>query len=91
MFSSKTLVGIAGGLALLMQAHSVPAEEGSLSTVKACSAIMPGSCATGRVRNTSTGKQVQLPNGNWIDCGSDCSRKLRKKSVDFWQEQMLQN
>jgi hypothetical protein len=52
---------------------------------------MAGKCTTGAVRNTTYGKQVQLPGGKWIDCAGDCSRKLRKNTVDFWQEQMLQN
>jgi hypothetical protein len=52
---------------------------------------MAGSCATGTIRNTAYGKQVQLPGGTWVDCAGDCREKLRKKTVDYWHEQMLQN
>ncbi len=52
---------------------------------------MAGKCATGMVRNTTYGKQVQLPGGTWVDCAAIVENKLRKKTVDYWHEQMLQN
>ena len=91
MFQLKTKAAIIVCCAVLMPTQSSFAVEGSLGKVKACSAVMAGRCATGTVRNTTYGKQVQLPGGTWVDCAGDCSGKLRKNTVDFWQEQMLQN
>jgi hypothetical protein len=88
---SKALLAIGAGCTALSFSLPVSAVEGRVGTVKACSAVMTGKCATGAVRNTAYGKQVQLPGGTWVDCAGDCSRKLRKQTVDFWQEQMLQN
>lgn len=90
MFPLKMTMAIVGCCAVLIPVQSALAVDG-LGTVKACSAVMKGKCATGKVRKTAYGNQVQLPGGTWIDCAGDCSRQLRKKTVDFWQEQMLQN
>jgi hypothetical protein len=76
--------------AAVLPTQSVLAVEGNVGTVKACSPIT-GQCATGAVRKTAYGQQVRLPGGTWVDCAGDCRRKLRKQTVDFWQEQMLQN
>jgi hypothetical protein len=50
--------------------------------------------ASGPVRD---GK-VRLPGGTWVDCAGgpkvslgDCRDTLRKKTVDFWYEQKLNN
>jgi hypothetical protein len=91
MFQLKTKAAIIVCCAVLMPAQSSFAVEGSLGKVKACSDVMAGSCATGTIRNTAYGKQVQLPGGTWVDCAGDCREKLRKKTVDYWHEQMLQN
>lgn len=91
MFQMKTTMAIIGCCAVLLPMQSALAVEGRLGTVKACSAVLAGKCATGVVRNTTYGQQVQLPGGTWVDCAGDCRRKLRKSTVDFWQEQMLHN
>ncbi|MBY0226518.1 MAG: hypothetical protein K2Q28_11995 [Hyphomicrobium sp.] len=83
-------MAIIGFLAALVPAQSSFAVEGNLGKVKACSPITD-KCATGAVRNTAYGQQVQLPGGKWVNCAGDCSRKLRKNTVDFWQYEMLQN
>jgi hypothetical protein len=91
MSQLKMTMAIIGCWAVLIPTQSSIAVEGSLSKVKACSDVMAGKCATGTVRNTAYGKQVQLPGGTWVDCAGDCREKLRKKTVDYWHEQMLQN
>lgn len=84
-------IAITGFSAIAISSHSALAIDAPRGTVRACSAVMKGHCATGAVRNTAYGQQVQLPGGAWVDCGDDCSRKLRKKTVDLWKEKMLQN
>lgn len=91
MFQVKTKAAIIVCCAVLMPTQSSFAVEGSLGKVKTCSAVMMGKCATGAVRNTAYGKQVQLPGGTWVYCAGDCREILRKKTVDYWHEQMLQN
>ena len=39
----------------------------------------------GLVRRGPAGLQVQLPGGNWIDCGRSCKQTLRQQTVDFWE------
>ena len=63
MFQLKMKMAVIGCCAVLMPAHSSFAVEGSLGKVKACSDVMAANCATGTVRNTAYGKQVQLPGG----------------------------
>ena len=41
----------------------------------------------GAVRQTSLGRQVQLPGGSWIYCKRGCSETLRAETVDFWEAQ----
>ena len=40
--------------------------------------------ATGAVRQTSLGPQVQLPGGSWVYCRTSCTDTLRVETVDFW-------
>ena len=42
---------------------------------------------SGPVRRSSTGWQVRLPRGTWIDCVRSCSETLRRQTVDFWESQ----
>jgi hypothetical protein len=88
---SKALLAVGAGCTALFVSLPASAVEGRVGSIKACSQVMSGKCATGAVRNTALGKQVQLPGGSWVDCAGDCREKLRKKTVDFWHEQMLQN
>ena len=41
----------------------------------------------GAVRQTSLGRQVQLPGGSWKYCERNCSETLRASTVDFWEAQ----
>jgi len=41
----------------------------------------------GAVRQTSLGRQVQLPGGAWTYCERSCSETLRARTVDFWEAQ----
>jgi hypothetical protein len=38
--------------------------------------------ATGAVRSTGLGPQVQLPSGRWVYCRRSCSETLRVETVD---------
>ncbi len=40
---------------------------------------------TAPVREGTRGLQVQLPGGTWYDCDRSCSEKLRRETIDFWQ------
>ncbi len=70
-------------------ATSVQAVEGRIGTIRVCSETNETRCTTGAVRQTTLGRQVQLPGGSWVDCAGDCRQKLRIKTVDFWYDQML--
>ena len=92
MFQLKTKAAIIVCCAVLMPTQSSFAVEGSLGKVKACSDCYGRQLCNRCTYATLTyGKQVQLPGGTWVDCAGDCREKLRKKTVDYWQEQMLQN
>lgn len=54
-----------------------------------CSKLNDSRCVRGDVRPARFGPQVRLPGGTWIDCAGDCRDTLRKQTVDFWYEQML--
>jgi hypothetical protein len=41
----------------------------------------------GAVRQTSLGRQVQLPGGSWVYCQRSCAETLRAETVDFWEAQ----
>jgi hypothetical protein len=36
-----------------------------------------------RIANT-TFKEVELPNGTWIDCAGDCRKAVREATDEFW-------
>lgn len=91
MFQMKMKMAIIGCCAVVLPTQATLATESRLGTIKACSAVMTGKCATGAVRKAAYGQQVQLPGGRWVGCAGDCRRKLRESTVDLWQEQMLQN
>lgn len=46
-----------------------------------------GGTVRGAVRQTSLGRQVQLPGGSWVYCKRSCSETLRAETVDFWEAQ----
>lgn len=31
--------------------------------------------------------EIQLPNGTWIDCRSDCGQAVRDEHIDSWERQ----
>jgi hypothetical protein len=33
-------------------------------------------------------KEIEMPNGTWIDCAGDCARAAREAGDGFWQKQM---
>lgn len=89
MITIKVLLALIAGFAMFIQSQIASATQKSQGTVNTCSAVMPDECITSQVRNSNTGMQVRLPGGTWIDCASDCSRKLREKTVDYWHEHWL--
>jgi hypothetical protein len=61
----------------------------SLGTVTACSTNGRFDCYTARVVQSPVGRKLVLRGGATIDCGYDCRDTLREKTVDFWDERML--
>jgi hypothetical protein len=57
--------------------------------VTAKSRVDPNKVVTARTREVEVGgqrlREVELPGGNWIDCGGDCAEALRREHLDFWQ------
>jgi hypothetical protein len=41
--------------------------------------------ATGAVRKSRYGYEVQLPSGFWEDCEGNCREALRRQHLDFWE------
>jgi hypothetical protein len=46
-------------------------------------------CYTAGVRHTRVGKKLVLRGGATLDCDGDCRDVLRAKTVDFWEDRML--
>lgn len=59
--------------------------------VSVCSKFHSSKCISAPTKAAPLGKKVRLPGGTWIDCEGDCEERLRIKTIDFWQEQMLRN
>jgi hypothetical protein len=38
--------------------------------------------------NTVVFKEVEMPNGTWIDCAGDCAKTAREAGDGFWQGQI---
>lgn len=57
--------------------------------VTAKSRYTPGKLLTARTRDLAgsgtTFREVELPNGTWIDCRADCAETLRREHLDFWE------
>ena len=60
----------------------------SAGTVTACSKS-GFDCYTARVVESRVGRKLVLRGGATIDCGYDCRDTLRVKTVDFWEDRML--
>lgn len=58
------------------------------SSVTACSTT-GFDCYTAGVVQGRKGKKLVLRNGTKIDCGTSCRDTLRKETVDFWYDRML--
>ena len=49
---------------------------------------MPQTLRTRDVRIASTVfKEIELPNGTWIDCAGDCAKAARDAGDEFWDTQ----
>jgi hypothetical protein len=57
--------------------------------VTAKSRHSPGKTVTLRTRDVegsgTTFKEVELPNGTWIDCAADCAETVRREHLDIWE------
>ena len=57
--------------------------------VTAKSRYTPGKVVKLRTRDLegsgTTFKEVELPNGTWIDCGGDCAEAVRREHLDLWE------
>ena len=72
-----------GGLGLL--AAVTAAEAGERVGYVTAESRYGAATITAPVREGARGLQVQLPGGTWYDCNLSCSEKLRRETVDFWQ------
>lgn len=61
----------------------------SAGTVTACSKLGGFDCYTARVEESRVGRKLVLRGGTRTDCGPDCRDTLRRETVDFWQDRML--
>lgn len=76
------VLGMAGGIeAVSAQGH------GRADGYVVAESRFGGGRVRGAVRQTSLGRQVQLPSGNWVYCKRSCSETLRAETVDFWEAQ----
>lgn len=57
-------------------------------TVTACSTT-GFDCYTAKVVDSRVGKKLVLRNGTKVDCGPNCRDTLRRQTVDFWFDRML--
>ena len=73
---------------VLSLAAEGPATAGPRAgTITVCGTFGNPACYTAPVRRTATGAEFQLKSGRWFDCSRDCHDKLRRETVDFWDEQ----
>jgi hypothetical protein len=70
--------------------NRAPERVVATGTVVVRSETGPGNPITLRTRTVMVAstrfEQVELPGGNWIDCGSDCARVAREAGPDFWEK-----
>lgn len=89
---TAVLIGL--GAAPLLAATGAEAKQyrkshGSYGTVTVCSQNGRFDCATARVVQSRVGPKLVLRGGTTFDCNGDCRDTLRAKTVDFWDERML--
>jgi hypothetical protein len=82
------LVGFAAA-PLLAASDAEAKSRKSAGTVTACSKLGGFDCYTARVVRSRVGPKLVLRGGTKIDCGYDCRDTLRRETVDFWQDRML--
>lgn len=77
-----------GAAPLVTAADAEAKQNRKAGTVTACSKS-GFDCYTARVVQSPVGRKLVLRGGATIDCGYDCRDTLREKTVDFWEERML--
>lgn len=82
------LIGFGAG-SLLAVGNAEAKNRKPASTVTACSTLGGFDCYTARVEQSRVGRKLVLRGGTRIDCGPDCRDTLRRETVDFWTERML--
>lgn len=82
------LVGL-GAAPLIIAGDASASSRKSQGSVTACSTLGGFDCYTARVEQSRVGKKLVLRGGTRIDCGPDCRDTLRRSTVDFWQDRML--
>jgi hypothetical protein len=84
-------LGFAATLAAVAAVDSVTAQgyarRGSGEGFVVADSRFGNGTVRGAVRQTSLGRQVQLPGGGWVYCKRSCSETLRAETVDFWEAQ----
>jgi len=75
----------------LWYSQQYPREIVAQGSVRVTSPRAGGGTVTLRTRDVSINKavfkEVELPNGTWIDCAGDCARAAREAGDGFWQKQ----
>ena len=84
------VLGVLGFALWYSQQH--PREIVGHGTVRVASPRAGGGSTTLKTRDVSINKvvfkEVEMPNGTWIDCGGDCARAAREAGDGFWQKQL---
>ncbi|MEC9367183.1 MAG: hypothetical protein VX871_00635 [Pseudomonadota bacterium] len=82
------VIGI-GAFALYDTIYGPPVVVLEYGKVTATSAHDVTKTAEARTRHVQRGElkywEVELPDGSWHDCESDCSDAYRKQALDFWR------
>ena len=69
-----------------------PREIVGTSTINVRSDRAGGGSATLKTRdvaiNKTIFKEVEMPNGTWIDCAGDCAKAARDAGENFWSNQI---
>lgn len=66
----------------------VAAKGPTAGTVTACSTYGRHGCVTAPVRRGRLGLELKSGSGVWVDCEGDCRDTLRRRTVDFGDEQL---
>ena len=95
--SQTTMAAVAIALVLGMLGFGLwyswrhPREIVATGTVVVQSGRVGGSATTLKTRDVAINKvvfkEVELPNGTWIDCAGDCAAAARDAGEGFWDKQ----